>query len=110
MTARAYALDEKVSTTGDVMLGTLALEGTPPLTVVAGVIAGTAELNGTSAVPVATTAIDSGSVVLIAVQPGSAPAGIPWVSAITPGAGFTVQSTSGSDTSVVIAWYLVETA
>lgn len=110
MVARGYGLDSKVSTTGDVMAGTLTLLGTPPFTVQALVIGGMAALNGTSPVSIATAEIDADTLVLLSVGPGAAPAGIPWVSSITVGAGFTVQSTSGSDTAVQIVWYLVETA
>lgn len=110
MVARAFGADEKISTGGDVMLGTLTLKGTPPFTIEQDVIGGLVALNGTSPVSVATAEVDGNSLVLITVQPGSAPAGIPWVSSITPGTGFAVQSTSGSDTSAVIGWYLVETA
>lgn len=110
MVARGYGLDDKVSTSGDVMTGTLILLGTPPFTVQELVIGGLITLNGTSAVGVATADIDASTLVLIAVQPGTAPAGIPWVSSITPGTGFTIQSTSGSDTAVSVGWYLVETA
>lgn len=110
MTARAYGLDDKVSTSGDVMTGTLTLLGTPPFTIQEAVIGGLAILDGTTPVAVSTTEIDASTLVLISVQPGTAPAGIPWVSSITPGTGFTIQSTSGSDTTVSVGWYLVETA
>jgi hypothetical protein len=110
MTARAFGLDDKVSKSGDTMSGTLAFEGDPPFTVVGGLVAGTVTLNGTTAVTVATTAVDSGSVIQLTVQPGTAPAGQAWVSAITPGASFAVKSTSGSDTAVSVGWYIVETA
>lgn len=110
MTARAYGLDDKVSTSGDVMTGTLTLLGTPPFTVQEAVIGGLVTLNGTTAVSVAASEIDSNTLVLISVQPGTAPAGIPWVSSITPGTGFTLKSTSGSDTAVSVGWYLIETA
>lgn len=110
MVARAYGQDEKVSTSGDVMTGTLTLLGTPPFTIQQDVIGGLVTLNGTSAVSVAASEVDDGTLVLLSVQPGSAPAGIPWVSSITSGTGFAVQSTSDSDTAVLICWYLVETA
>lgn len=95
------------------MSGTITLQGQPPFTVVntgAAAIAGTATLNGTSAVSVATTAVDASSYVLLTVQPGTAPVGIPYVASITPGTGFTVKSTSASDTAVLVAWYVVEGA
>jgi hypothetical protein len=110
MTARAYGLDDKVSTSGDVMTGTLTLLGTPPFTIQESVIGGLVTLNGTSAVSVAASEVDANTLVLLSVQPGAAPVGIPWVSAITTGTGFTVQSTSASDTAVSIGWYLIETA
>jgi hypothetical protein len=110
MVARAYGLDDRVSTSGDVMIGTLTLRGTPPFTIEQDVIGGLVTLSGTSPVSVATAEIDDSTLVLVAVQPGSAPAGIPWVSSITPGTGFEVQSTSDDDTDVVCGWYLVETA
>jgi len=110
MVARAYGDDSKVSTSGDTMTGTLTLLGTPPFTVEENVIGGLVTLNGTTPVSVAAAEIDANTLVLISVQPGTAPAGIPWVSSITTGTGFTVQSTSGSDTAVSVGWYLIETA
>ena len=80
------------------MTGPLHFEGTPPFTVVRGLHAGTATLNGTSAVTVSTEAVDSGSVILLTVQPGTAPVGMPYVASITSASGFTLKSTSGSDT------------
>ena len=41
-------------------------------------------------------------------QPTTAPAGIPYVASTTPGTRFTVKSTSGSDTAVVVGWQIVE--
>jgi hypothetical protein len=90
------------------MSGTLVFQGSPPFTVVAGTIAGTATLNGTTAVSVSTNAIDSNSLVLLTVQPAHAPVGIPYVASVTSGTGFTLKSTSSSDTAVVVAWYVVE--
>jgi hypothetical protein len=92
------------------MTGTLTLLGTPPFTVQELVIGGLVTLNGTTAVSVAASGIDASTLVLISVQPGTAPAGIPWVSSITPGTGFAVKSTSSSDTAVSVCWYLIETA
>jgi hypothetical protein len=108
MVAVGFGLDDKVSLEGDTMSGTLAFEGTPPYTVVKNLIAGKVTLNGTSAVTVSTTAPDANSLVLLTVQPGTAPAGMPYVASITTGTGFTVKSTSGSDTAVVCAWSIVE--
>lgn len=90
------------------MTGTLTMQGTPPFTVVNNLYAGTATLNGTSAVTVSTAAVDSSSLILLTVQPTTAPVGIPYVATKTTGTGFTLKSTSGSDTAVVVAWYIVE--
>jgi len=123
MVAEGYALDDKVSLDGAVMSGTLGLQGSPPFVVTTGggaATAGTATLNGTSAVTVATTAVmvdtsvtagDTAltvtSLILLTVQPGTAPAGIPYVASLTNGTGFTLKSTSASDTAVVVAWFVV---
>jgi hypothetical protein len=101
-------MDEKVSKSGDVMSGTLGFEGTPAYTVVRGTHAGTVTLNGTTAVTVTTTAVDSDSLILLTVQPGTAPVGIPYVASVTSGTGFTVKSTSASDTAVSVAWAVIE--
>ena len=90
------------------MSGTLTFQGSPPYTVQKNIIAGKVTLNGTTAVTVSTTAVDANSLVLLTVQPGTAPAGIPYVASITNGTGFTVKSTSGSDTAVSVAWSIVE--
>jgi hypothetical protein len=108
VTATGFGLDDKLSLSGGTMSGTLAFEGTPPYTVVKNTIAGKVTLNGTTAVTVGTAAVDADSLVLLTVQPGTAPAGIPYVASITSGTGFTVKSTSGSDTAVVVAWSIVE--
>jgi hypothetical protein len=108
MVAVGFGLDDKVSLEGDTMSGTLAFEGTPPYTVVKNLIAGKVTLNGTSAVTVSTTAVDSNSLVLLTVQPTTAPVGIPYVATITSGTGFTLKSTSASDTAVNVAWSIVE--
>ena len=113
MVATGYGLEDKVNRSGDTMSGPLNFQGVPAYTVVnsgPAAVVGTATLNGTTAVPVATTAIDADSVVLLTVQPGTAPAGIPWVSSITPGTGFSVKSTNSADTAVVVAWSIVEGA
>jgi hypothetical protein len=101
-------LDDKLSLSGGTMTGTLHFQGSPPYTVVKNTIAGTATLNGTTAVSVATTAVDSNSIILLTVQPTTAPVGIPYVASLTSGSGFTLKSTSASDTAVVVAWYVVE--
>jgi hypothetical protein len=88
------------------------MKGSPPFTVqktgTTAPVAGTATLNGTTAVSVSTTAVDANSLVLLTVQPTTAPVGIPYVSSVTAGSGFTLKSTSASDTAVVCAWYIVE--
>jgi hypothetical protein len=108
MAAVGFGLDDKVNRSGDTMSGPLNFQGTPAYTVVKNTHAGKVTLNGTSAVTVSTTAVDSDSLVLLTVQPGTAPAGIPYVASLTSGSGFTVKSTSGSDTAVVVAWSIVE--
>ena len=108
MVASGYGLDDKVSKSGDTMSGPLNFQGTPAYTVVSGLHAGTVTLNGTSAVSVATTAVTADSTIQLTVQPGTAPVGTPWVASITPGTGFTVKSSSSSDTAVVVAWAIVE--
>jgi len=108
MVAVGYGLDDKVSLNGDTMSGPLHFQGTPPFTVVRGTHGGTVTLNGTTAVTVSTAAVDASSLILLTVQPGAVPAGIPYVASITNGSGFTVKSTSGSDTAVVAAWYITE--
>lgn len=108
MAATGYGLDDKVSLSGSTMTGTLNFQGTPPYTVVKNTIAGKVTLNGTTAVSVSTTAVDADSLILLTVQPSTAPAGIPYVASITSGSGFTVKSTSNSDTAVSCAWSIVE--
>ena len=112
--------------------GVLHFQGIPAYTVVRGVRAGAVTLNGTTAVTVPTTAANGNSLVLLTVQPGTAPAGIPYVASITAGSGFTLRSTaaaaildeasatlldegggiildeSGTAVVVVVAWYIVE--
>jgi hypothetical protein len=108
MTAQGVALEDKVSRSGDTMTGALNFQGTPAYTVVRGTHAGSVTLNGTSAVTVSTSAVDADSLVLLTVQPGTAPVGVPYVASVTSGSGFTVKSTSASDTAVVVAWAIVE--
>lgn len=67
---------------------------------------GTATLNGTTAVTVATTAITAKSRVFLTVQsPGGTP-GAHYVNSITAGTSFTIKSEAG-DTSTV-AWLLID--
>jgi hypothetical protein len=86
-------------------------------------VCGTATLNGTTAVSVATTAVlvdqevtvgdttvTVTSQIQVTVQPGTAPAGQPYVASLTNGTGFTLKSTSSSDTAVVVAWFIVQGA
>ena len=108
MTSQGYAMDDKVSTSGGTMTGALNFQGTPAYTVLRGTHAGTVTLNGTTAVTVTTEAVDSDSLVLLTVQPGTAPVGIPYVATVTSGTGFTVKSTSASDTAVSVAWAVIE--
>lgn len=113
MVAQGRALDDKVSKAGDTMTGPLNFQGNPPYTVMnsgGAAAAGTVTLNGTTAVAVATTVIDSDTVIQLTVQPGTAPVGQAWVSAATDGVGFSVKSTSASDTAVVVGWSIVEGA
>jgi hypothetical protein len=90
------------------MSGPLNFQGTPAYTVLRGTHAGTVTLNGTTAVTVSTAAVDSTSLVMLTVQPGTAPVGLPYVASVTSGSGFTVKSTSASDTAVNVAWAIVE--
>lgn len=90
------------------MSGTITMQGTPPFTVVKNLYAGTATLNGTTAVTVSTAAVDANSLIMTAVQPGTTPVGVPFVATKTNGSGFTLKSTSNSDTAVTVAWWIVE--
>jgi hypothetical protein len=108
MTSTGYGMDDKVSKSGDTMSGPLNFQGIPAYTLVRGTHAGTVTLNGTAAVTVATAAVDSTSLVLLTVQPGTAPVGLPYVASVTSGSGFAVKSTSASDTATVVAWAIVE--
>jgi len=108
MVAAGFGLDDKVSLSGGTMSGTLHFQGDPPFTVVRDAWAGTVTLNGTTPVTVTTDVVDADSLIMLAVQPGTAPVGVPYVASKTNGTGFTVKSTSGSDTAVVVAWWIVE--
>jgi hypothetical protein len=110
MVAIGYGLDDKVSKSGDTMSGPLNFQGTPPYTLVNGAFIGTVALNGTTAVSVSAAGISANSMVFLTVQPTTAPVGIPYVASITAGTGFTVKSTSASDTAVVVAWQIVNHA
>lgn len=67
---------------------------------------GTAVLNGSSPVAVAAPAVTSSSPVLLTIQSPAGTPGSPYVSSVTPGTGFSVKSTSGSDSSTV-AWVII---
>lgn len=108
MVAQGYGLDDKLSLSGGTMSGTLHFRGNPPFDVSKNAYAGTATLNGTTAVSVAASGIDSNSLVFLTVQPGSAPLGTPYVASITAGTGFTLKSTNAGDTAVVVAWWVVD--
>jgi hypothetical protein len=109
VTAGGFATDDKLPLAGGTMTGPIVLAGTPALKVPEGSNAcmGTATLNGTTAVAVATTAVDSNTRVFLTIQTPGGTVGAPYVSSITAGTGFGVKSTSGSDTSTV-AWMLVD--
>ena len=108
MTSQGYGMDDKVSKSGDTMTGALNFEGTPAYTVLRGTHAGVLTLNGTTAVTVSTDAVTVNSTIQLTVQPGTAPVGTPWVASVTVGSGFTVKSTSASDTAVLVAWAIIE--
>lgn len=110
MSAQGFGMDDKVSLSGSTMSGTLNFQGSPPFTLVNNAFIGTVTLNGTSAVSVAAAGISANSMVFLTVQPTTAPVGIPYVATITAGTGFTVKSTSASDTAVVVAWQIVNHA
>lgn len=66
----------------------------------AGIQQGTATANGATAVPVADVRITTNSVVLFGLKTvGGTPGGQPYMSAVTPGTGFSIKSVAG-DTSV----------
>jgi hypothetical protein len=70
---------------------------------------GQATLNGTTAVAIATTqVIDANTRIFLTVAPGTAPVGIPYVYSQTGGTGFSLKSTSGSDTAVKVNWLIVK--
>lgn len=70
--------------------------------------AGTATLSLGAAV-VAAPLVTANSVIMLTPQPGPTPLALPWVSARTPGTGFTISSLNVTDASVV-AWMIVDHA
>jgi hypothetical protein len=70
--------------------------------------AGTATLNGTTAVTVTTTAVTSTSRIYLGFVTPAGTSGAPYVSAKTVGTSFQVKSVAG-DTSL-IAWWIIEAA
>lgn len=68
---------------------------------------GTATLNGTTNVVVATTAVTANSRIFLTTQASSATYGAPVVVSRVAGTSFTIKSTTASDTSTV-AWLMVE--
>lgn len=69
---------------------------------------GTATLNSTTAVTIATTAVTANSRIFLTIQsPAGSTIGSPYVSARTAGTSFQIKSTGTSDTSTV-AWMIVE--
>jgi hypothetical protein len=110
MVATGFGLDDKLSLSGGTMSGAINFQGSPPYYLVnsgGSAAVGEVTLNGTTAVSVATTALDSDSYIFLTVQSGT-PVGMPYPASKTPGTGFTVKSTSASDTAVVVAWCIVE--
>lgn len=89
------------------MTGTLAFQAQVPFTLLNGTHTGTVTLNGTAPVAVATPAATASSLVLLTVQPGAPPAGLPVVASVTAGTGFSVKLTSAADTAVTVAWLVV---
>ena len=66
---------------------------------------GTATL-AAGTVTVAAPQVTASSVILLTPQPGTAPLALPWVSARTPGTGFTVTSLNVADTATV-GWEVI---
>jgi hypothetical protein len=64
---------------------------------------GTITLNGTTAVPEALTSVEKTSVIVLSLNTVGATAGAsaPYVSAITPGTGFSVKSSTASANDVI---------
>lgn len=110
MVATGYAADDMLPTAGGTMTGTVAMQGTPPFTLVNGLYVGKVTLNGTTAVVVTTAGVDASSVIQLTVQPGAAPVGFPYVFAISAGVSFSVKSTNAADTAVICGWQITEHA
>ena len=58
-------------------------------------------------VDVAAPMVNAKSLVLLTPQPGPAPQGVPFVSSVTPGVGFTITSSSPAGTAN-IGWLILE--
>ncbi len=56
---------------------------------------------------VAAPAVTALSLIFLTPQPGASPLALPYVSAVTPGTGFTISSLSLLDTAAV-AWFVIE--
>jgi hypothetical protein len=69
---------------------------------------GTATLNGTTAVVVSNTSITATTRIFLTVQDTVAPLGFPYVSARSASTSFSLKSTNAGDTTVVVAWLLIE--
>jgi hypothetical protein len=110
MTTQLFGADDKLSTSGGSMTGTLAFQGTPPYTLVSGSggYIGTATLNGTTAVVVSCPQVTSSSLIFLTIQAPAGTPGAPYVASITAGTGFTVKSSAG-DTSAA-GWMVVSHA
>lgn len=70
---------------------------------------GTAVLNGTTAVTVATTAVTANSRIFLTIQASGGVVGSPYVDTRTSGTSFNIKSVTVGDTSTV-AWMIVEPA
>ena len=110
MTALGYADDDKLPLAGGTMTGPIELAGVPAAKIPetgSSACMGTATLNGTTAVSVATEAVDASTRIFVSIQAPAGTVGSPYVASITPGTGFTVKSTAAGDTSMV-AWLLID--
>jgi hypothetical protein len=80
----------------------------PPLPNLVGAVAGLAVTGVAGTIVVANPNVQAGTRVTLTIQPGgAAPTGPVWVSAITAGVGFTIQSVPG-DVGVQVYWQLWE--
>ena len=70
-------------------------------------IFGVANLNGTTAVTISTSAVSANSKIFLTHQSASGTPGVPYVDSRTAGTSFTIKSTSATDASA-IAWLLIE--